>query len=74
MDDLLGLFGDGGGGGGGGGGSSSGVPAANAQMSNDAVMNGFADMSIQSSQPPPATQQLGGDQSKKSSQDLLDLF
>lgn len=65
MDDLLGLFGDGGGG---------GAPGASgAQLSNDDIMNGFAGMSIQS-QPPPATQQLSGETSKKSNQDLLDLF
>lgn len=63
MDDLLGLFGDGG---------SAGAPAA--QMSNDDIMNGFASMSMQATQPPPATQQLGGDASKKTNQDLLDLF
>lgn len=63
MDDLLGLFGDGGG----------AAPAAN-QMSNDDIMNGFADMSIQSNQPPPPQQQMGGEASKKSNQDLLDLF
>lgn len=67
MDDLLGLFGDGGGGGG-------AAPASAAQMSNDDIMNGFASMSMQTSQPPPATQQLGGDASKKTNQDLLDLF
>lgn len=66
MDDLLGLFGDGGG--------SASAPPAGAQMSNNDIMNGFADMSIQSNQPPPATQQLGGEPSKKSNQDLLDLF
>jgi AP-1 complex subunit beta-1 len=64
MDDLLGLFGDGGG----------AAPPAGAQMSNDDIMNGFADMSIQNSQPPPPQQQLGGEASKKSNQDLLDLF
>lgn len=63
MDDLLGLFGDGGGGG-----------ASGAQLSNDDIMNGFAGMSIQATQPPPATQQLSGETSKKSNQDLLDLF
>jgi AP-1 complex subunit beta-1 len=67
MDDLLGLFGD-------GGGSGGGAPPANAQMSNDDIMNGFADMSIQNNQPPPPQQQLGGEPSKKSNQDLLDLF
>ena len=71
MDDLLGLFGDGGGGGG-------GAPASAAsagQMSNDDIMNGFASMSMETSQPPPASQQLAsGQQSKKSNQDLLDLF
>ncbi|OAL01250.1 Adaptor protein complex beta subunit [Phaeosphaeriaceae sp. SRC1lsM3a] len=66
MDDLLGLFGDGGGGG--------GAPAAGAQMSNDDIMNGFAGMSVQDNQPPPPQQQMGGEQSKKSNQDLLDLF
>lgn len=66
MDDLLGLFGDGGGGG--------AAPSAGANMSNDDIMNGFADMSIQNSQPPPATKQLDGEPSKKSNQDLLDLF
>jgi AP-1 complex subunit beta-1 len=65
MDDLLGLFGDGGG---------AAPPAAGAQMSNDDIMNGFADMSIQNNQPPPPTQQLSGEPSKKSNQDLLDLF
>ncbi|KAF2134883.1 clathrin binding protein [Dothidotthia symphoricarpi CBS 119687] len=65
MDDLLGLFGD-------GGGAAAGAP--NASMSNDDIMNGFADMSLQANQPPPATQQLGGEPSKKSNQDLLDLF
>jgi hypothetical protein len=69
MDDLLGLFGDGGGGGGGGG-----APAPGAQMSHDDVMNGFANMSMETEQPPPPTQQLGGEPSKKSNQDLLDLF
>lgn len=63
MDDLLGLFGDGGG----------NAPPAGAQTSNDDIMNGFAGMSIQNNQPPPA-QQLGGEPSKKSNQDLLDLF
>jgi|TARA_R110002003_G_scaffold104_43_gene8585 hypothetical protein len=66
MDDLLGLFGDGGGGG--------GVPPAGAQLSNDDIMNGFAGMSIQNNQPPPPQQQLSGEPSKKSNQDLLDLF
>lgn len=65
MDDLLGLFGDGGGG---------GAHASSAPMSNDDIMNGFAGMSIQTNQPPPATQQLGNEPSKKSNQDLLDLF
>ncbi|KAF2735412.1 AP-1 complex subunit beta-1 [Polyplosphaeria fusca] len=66
MDDLLGLFGDGGGGGGGG---------AQAQMSNDDIMNGFAGMNIGgASQPPPASQQLSGQGDKKTNQDLLDLF
>lgn len=65
MDDLLGLFGDGG---------SGGAPAAPAQMSNDDIMNGFASMSMETNQPPPATQQLGGEASKKTNQDLLDLF
>lgn len=60
----MGLFGDGGG----------AAPAPSAQMGNDDMMNGFASMSMDSNQPPPATQQLGGDQSKKSNQDLLDLF
>ena len=69
MDDLLGLFGDGGGGGSGGG-----APAAPAQMSNDDIMNGFANMSMETNQPPPPTQQMGGEASKKSNQDLLDLF
>jgi AP-1 complex subunit beta-1 len=67
MDDLMGLFGDGGGGGG-------GAPPVGAQMSNDDIMNGFADMSIQNNQPPPPQQQMGGEPSKKSNQDLLDLF
>ncbi|KAF2027915.1 Adaptor protein complex beta subunit [Setomelanomma holmii] len=66
MDDLLGLFGDGGGGG--------AAPAAGAQLSNDDIMNGFAGMRIQSNQPPPPQQQLAGEPSKKSNQDLLDLF
>lgn len=66
MDDLLGLFGDGGGVG--------GAPSAGAGMSSDDIMNGFADMSIQSNQPPPATQQVDSEPSKKSNQDLLDLF
>lgn len=64
MDDLMGLFGDSGG----------AAPPAGAQMSNDDIMNGFADMSIQSNQPPPPRQQMGGEPSKKSNQDLLDLF
>jgi AP-1 complex subunit beta-1 len=67
MDDLLGLFGDGGGAGG-------APPAAPAQMSNDDIMNGFANMSMETNQPPPPTQQLTGEPSKKSNQDLLDLF
>jgi len=65
MDDLLGLFGDGGG---------AAPPAQAAQMSNDDIMNGFASMSMDANQPPPPAQQLGGEQSKKSNQDLLDLF
>jgi AP-1 complex subunit beta-1 len=65
MDDLMGLFGDAGG---------SAPPPAGAQMSNDDIMNGFASMSVQSNQPPPAAQQLGGEPSKRSNQDLLDLF
>lgn len=64
MDDLLGLFGDGGG----------AAPPASVNMSNDDIMNGFAGMSIQSNQPPPPQQQSGGEASKKSNQDLLDLF
>ena len=69
MDDLLGLFGDGGGGGGG----AAAAPAG--QMSNDDIMNGFASMSMETNQPPPASQQLGsGQEGKKSNQDLLDLF
>jgi AP-1 complex subunit beta-1 len=64
MDDLLGLFGDGGG----------AAPPAGAQLSNDDIMNGFADMSLQNTQPPPPQQQLGVEASKKSNQDLLDLF
>lgn len=67
MDDLLGLFGDGGGGG-------VAPPAAGAQLSNDDIMNGFASMSVQNTQPPPSTQQLSGEPSKKTNQDLLDLF
>jgi AP-1 complex subunit beta-1 len=64
MDDLLGLFGDGG-----------GAPAGgSAQLSNDDIMNGFAGMSMQTNQPPPATEQLSGQGGKKSNQDLLDLF
>ncbi|RYN77445.1 AP-1 complex subunit beta-1 [Alternaria alternata] len=66
MDDLLDLFGDGGGG--------AAAPAQATQMSNDDIMNGFASMSMETSQPPPPTQQLGGEPSKKSNQDLLDLF
>lgn len=65
MDDLLGLFGDGGGG---------GPSAAPAQMSNDDIMNGFASMSIETNQPPPPQQQMGGEASKRTNQDLLDLF
>jgi hypothetical protein len=65
MDDLLGLFGDGGG---------AAAPAQPTQMSNDDIMNGFASMSMDTNQPPPPTQQLGGEPSKKSNQDLLDLF
>lgn len=64
MDDLLGLFGDGG----------SGPPAAPAQMSNDDIMNGFASLSMETNQPPFPRQQMGGDASKKTNQDLLDLF
>lgn len=68
MDDLLGLFGDGGGGG-------AGAAAAGAPMSNDDVMNGFAGMNLSgASQPPPASQQLGGQSTQKSNQELLDLF
>jgi AP-1 complex subunit beta-1 len=67
MDDLLGLFGDGGSGG-------RAPAAAPAQMSNDDIMNGFASMSMETTQPPPPTQQLSGEPSKKSNQDLLDLF
>lgn len=65
MDDLLGLFGD--------GGSGSGA-APTTQMSNDDIMNGFASMSMQTNQPSPGSQQPGNDASKKTNQDLLDLF
>lgn len=65
MDDLMGLFGDSGG---------AAPPPAGAQMSNDDIMNGFAGMSLQNNQPPPPQQQLGGEPSKKTNQDLLDLF
>lgn len=65
MDDLLGLFGDGGGGGG----------PSNTPMTNDDIMNGFAGMDLSgTSQPPPASQQLGGQTTQKSNQELLDLF
>ncbi len=63
MDDLLGLFGDGG-----------GASASVAQPSHDNVMNGFASMSMQATQPPPATEQLSNQPSQKSNQDLLDLI
>ena len=69
MDDLLGLFGDAGGSGGGGG-----AGAAAAPMSNDDIMNGFASMNIEATQPPPASEQLSNQPAKKSNQDLLDLF
>ncbi|CBY02040.1 similar to AP-1 adaptor complex subunit beta [Plenodomus lingam JN3] len=65
MDDLLGLFGDGGG---------AAPPPAGASLTNADIMNGFASLSVQDSQPPPASQQVGGEASKKSNQDLLDLF
>lgn len=65
MDDLLGLFGDGG---------SGGALAASTQMSNDDIMNGFANMSMQTNQSLPPQQQAGAEMSKKSNQDLLDLF
>ena len=64
MDDLLGLgFGD------------AGAAGPSSSMSNDDIMNGFAGLNLGgSSQPPPASQQLGNQGGKKSSQDLLDLF
>ena len=43
-------------------------------MSNDDIMNGFASMSMQTNQPSPPQQQTGGEASKKTNQDLLDLF
>jgi AP-1 complex subunit beta-1 len=65
MDDLMGLF---------GGSGEAEPPPAGAQMSNDDIMNGFASMGMQNTQPPPPQQQLSGEQSKKTNQDLLDLF
>jgi AP-1 complex subunit beta-1 len=67
MDDLLGLFGD--------SGSGSGPAAGGNFASNDDIMNGFAGMEIGGqTQPPPPNQQLKGQQSGKSNQELLDLF
>ena len=63
MDDLMGMFGN-------GNGMSSG--GMNGNAAND-LMNGFAAMDMNGSQPPPSQMQMdGGD--KKTKEDLLGLF
>ncbi|KAF2271367.1 Adaptor protein complex beta subunit [Westerdykella ornata] len=66
MDDLLGL---------GGFGDTGAAGSSAATMSNDDIMNGFAGLNLGgTSQPPPASQQLGHQPAQKSNQELLDLF
>jgi AP-1 complex subunit beta-1 len=63
MEDLMGIFG-----------SSSGASAAPAAGSsgNDDLMNGFASLNMEASQPPPPQTQLQG--GNKANEDILGLF
>lgn len=64
MEDLMGIFG-----------SSDGAPAASAtgNSGSDDLMNGFASMNMEASQPPPPQTQLDGG-GKKANEDILGLF
>jgi hypothetical protein len=64
MEDLMGIFG-----------SSGGAPAAPAagNSGSDDLMNGFASMNMEASQPPPPQTQLDGG-GKKANEDILGLF
>lgn len=64
MDDLMGMFG-------GSNGMTSG--GMNGSMAND-LMNGFAGMDLNGSQPPPPQMQMDGGGDKKTKEDLLGLF
>ena len=67
MDDMMGLFDMNGG---------SSAPAANlppADGMND-LMGGFGGLDMGGGQPPPPQQQLGGEQGKKTNEDLLGMF
>ena len=64
LDDLLGVFGD-------GGGAAASAPAPNGNGASADLMNGFAglDLSSNTTSPPP-----GGNQPKKTNEDILSLF
>lgn len=63
MDDMMGLFDVNGGG------------SSAAQPSQNDLMGGFGGLGLGgASQPPPAQQQHGGDQGKKTNEDLLGMF
>lgn len=63
MDDMMGLF------------DVNGGSSSAAQPSQNDLMGGFGALDLSgASQPPPAQQQLGGDQGKKTNEDLLGMF
>ena len=66
MEDLMGIFG------------SSAAPAAPAAPAggsgSDDLLNGFASMNMEASQPPPPQTQLDGGGGKKANEDILGLF
>jgi len=64
MDDLMGMFGN-------SNGMSSG--GMNGGGSND-LMNGFAGLDLNGSQPPPPQVQMNSGGDKKTKEDLLGLF
>ncbi|KAG9630978.1 hypothetical protein KCU64_g16849, partial [Aureobasidium melanogenum] len=65
MEDLMGIFGSSGG--------ASAAPAAGNSGSDD-LMNGFASLNMEASQPPPPQTQLHGGGGNKANEDILGLF
>jgi len=65
MEDLMGIFGSSGG--------ASAAPAAGGS-GNDDLMNGFASLNMEASQPPPPQTQLQGGGGNKANEDILGLF